>query len=278
MLQIREVPIGGGLRIRLHEAGRGPAVVMVHGAGAGASGAVHFRANIDAFVAAGRRVVIPDLLGFGDSSKPLGQPYTLARFTDTLAQALEAAAIGPADFFGNSLGGAVAIDMATRHPGRVRRAVLLAPGAMESGATYFALPGVKDMLGILAGGLSEEAMGRYLSLMVEDRELITPDLVRARLDFARRQPAEVLASLSLPDLTDRLPELRLPLLVVWGGADRICPVSGALKFAQCCPDATVVIHSGTGHWPMLERADRVNEDALRFLADPAPDGSPPTGG
>jgi len=270
MLEIREVTIEGGLRIRLHEAGRGPAVIMVHGAGAGAGGAVHFRANVDAFVAAGRRVIVPDLIGYGDSSKPLGQPYTLARFTDTLAQALEAAAIGRADFFGNSLGGAVAIDMATRHADRVRRAVLLAPGAMESGAIYFAQPGVKDMLSILAGGLSEETMGRYLSLMVEDRELITPDLIRARLELAQRQPPEVLTSLSLPDLTERLPGLHLPLLVVWGGADRICPVSGALKFAQSCPNATVVIHSGTGHWPMLERAEAVNRDALAFLADQPP--------
>lgn len=266
MLRVRDVPIAGGLRIRLHEGGSGPAVVMVHGAGAGASGAVHFRANIDAFIAAGRRVVVPDLLGFGDSSKPVGQPYTLDRFTDTLAEALEAAAVGQADFFGNSLGGAVTIDMATRHPDRVRRAVLLAPGAMESGATYFALPGVKAMLGMFAGGLSEEAMGRYLSLMVVDKSLVTADLVTARLDFARRQPPEVLSSLSLPDLTERLPQLTLPTLVVWGGADPICPMSGALKFAQACPDATVVIYPGTGHWPMFERAGKVNRDALAFLA------------
>ena len=55
--------VSGGYRIHLQEAGDGPALVFLHGSGPGASGGSNFRQNIDAFVAAGYRVILPDLIG-----------------------------------------------------------------------------------------------------------------------------------------------------------------------------------------------------------------------
>lgn len=61
--------VAGGYDIHLKEAGSGPAVVFLHGGGRGTSGASNFRLNIDAFVAAGYPVILPDLIGYGASSK-----------------------------------------------------------------------------------------------------------------------------------------------------------------------------------------------------------------
>ena len=80
--------VAGGYDIHLKEAGSGPAVVFIHGSGPGASGSSNFRRNIDAFVDAGFRVILPDLIGYGASSKPEGIDYTLELFTDTLYDAL----------------------------------------------------------------------------------------------------------------------------------------------------------------------------------------------
>ena len=75
--------VAGGYDIHIAEAGSGPAVVFLHGSGPGASGASNFRQNIDAFVDSGFRVILPDLIGYGASSKPEGLDYTLQLFTDT---------------------------------------------------------------------------------------------------------------------------------------------------------------------------------------------------
>ena len=263
------VPNTGGGSIRIAEAGDGPPLVLLHGAGLGASGLVHYHANIPAFVAAGFRVIVPDLLGFGASSKPIdAQGYPLVRFTDTLAAALDAHGVGQAAFFGNSLGGAVAIDMALRYPDKVSRAVLLAPGAMESRETYFAQPTVKAMAGVSADNVDAASMRTMLESFVTDPVTVTEHVVTARVAAAKAQPREVMSSLILPDLTPRLSELDLPLLVIWGASDGICPVSGALKFAQSGANTTIIIYPQVGHWPMTERAIEVNRATLDFLLRP----------
>lgn len=260
-----DVAIGDGQHIRFHEAGDGPPVVMVHGAGLGASGAVHFRSNIDAFVSAGHRVIVPDLLGYGGSSKPVTGGYPLERFSNTLADALAALGVHRAAFFGNSLGGAITIDLALRRPDLVSRAILLAPGALEDRATYGALPGVQKMSSIIANGVNAVSMRALLESFVTDPAVITDEVVDARVQAAKSQPAEVTATMVLPNLTPVLGSLTLPMLVIWGVADPICPASGALKFATACPHATVIVYPDVGHWPMAERPDQVNPSALEFL-------------
>jgi len=75
--------VTGGYDIHIQEKGSGPTVVFIHGSGPGASGGSNFRENIDAFVEAGYRVILPDLIGYGASSKPEGIDYTRQLFTDT---------------------------------------------------------------------------------------------------------------------------------------------------------------------------------------------------
>ncbi|MGG6497171.1 UNVERIFIED_CONTAM: 3-oxoacyl-ACP reductase, partial [Bacteroidetes bacterium 56_B9] len=70
--------VAGGYEISIGETGSGPAVVFIHGSGPGASGYSNFKQNIAAFVDAGYRVLLPDMIGYGDSSKPEGIDYTLA--------------------------------------------------------------------------------------------------------------------------------------------------------------------------------------------------------
>ena len=105
-----------GYDIHIKEKGSGAAVVFIHGSGPGASGASNFRQNIDAFVDAGYRVILPDLIGYGQSSKPEGIDYSLQLFTDTLYGALRQHGVDSAALVGNSLGGGVALQMTLDHP------------------------------------------------------------------------------------------------------------------------------------------------------------------
>ena len=104
-LTVATYRVAGGYDIQVAEAGVGPVVVFIHGSGPGASGASNFRDNWPAYVKAGFRVILPDMIGYGASSKPEGIDYTLQLFTDTLYEALRAHGVERAALIGNSLGG-----------------------------------------------------------------------------------------------------------------------------------------------------------------------------
>src|SRR5436190_7414676 len=129
MTEFREATyrVAGDHDIHLKETGSGPAVVFLHGSGPGASGLSNFRQNIDAFVAAGYRVILPDLIGYGASSKPEGLDYSLQLFTDTTYDALRQHGIEQAILVGNSLGGGIALQMTLDHPEFADKLVLMAP-------------------------------------------------------------------------------------------------------------------------------------------------------
>jgi pimeloyl-ACP methyl ester carboxylesterase len=112
-----------GSRIRWVEiAGVEPTLVFVHGLGA--SSAPYFAPVAAHPALAGRRSLMIDMLGFGISDRPTGLAYTLEEHADALAVALEQAAVGAADIVAHSMGGAVAITLAARHPHLVGRLVL----------------------------------------------------------------------------------------------------------------------------------------------------------
>lgn len=255
-----------GYDIALHETGDGPCVLFIHGSGPGASGPSNFRCNIQAFAEAGFRVLAPDLIGYGQSSKPAGIDYTLDLFADTLLEALRAAGISRAHIVGNSLGGAVALRLALEHPALVDRLILMAPGGIESRETYFAMPGIARMVGdFTAPDFSLAGMRALVTNLVYDPAVVTDALVAERYAVARAQPRDVLARMRVPDLSPRLGELAMPVLGFWGMEDGFCPASGAAKFLAACPDARFVTFSRVGHWVMVERAREFNAISLDFL-------------
>ena len=87
----------------------GSAVVFVHSSGPGASGHSNFKGNIQHLVDAGFRVVVPDLPGFGYSSKPVDRDYTTDFFRAALVGLISALNINQCALIGNSLGGAISI-------------------------------------------------------------------------------------------------------------------------------------------------------------------------
>ena len=260
--------VAGDYDIRLAEAGSGPVVVFLHGSGPGASGASNFRDNWQAFVAAGYRVILPDLIGYGASSKPEGIDYTLQLFADTVFEALQAHGVTQASLVGNSLGGGIALQIALDHPGFAQSFVLMAPGCIEDQPEYFKMPGIARMVSNFGGpdfNLDEQ---RRLV-----RNLVHPDfadripdaLVQERFAVARTQPKDVLMRMRTPNLAPRLGELSQPMLVMWGLQDDFCPESGARHFLSAGCDVRTMTFNQVGHWVQVERAAEFNTHAIAFL-------------
>lgn len=261
--------VAGDYEIHLAETGSGPAVVFIHGSGPGASGASNFRQNIRAFVDAGFRVILPDMIGYGASTKPDGIDYTLQLFTDTLYEALCAHGVEKAHLVGNSLGGGVAIQMALDHPEFADKLILMAPGCVEEQASYFTMPGIAKMVsGFGSPDFNLEEQKRLISNLVHpDFVSKIPDaLVAERFAVARTQPKDVLARMRTPNLGPRLGELASPIFVMWGLNDEFCPESGARHFLGQCANVRVATFGRTGHWVQVERAAEFNSYSLDFLA------------
>lgn len=270
MATLREAThrVAGGYDIHVKEAGSGPAVVFIHGSGPGASGASNFRENVDAFVEAGYRVILPDLIGYGASSKPEGLDYTLALFTDTLYEALTLHGIEQAVLVGNSLGGGIAIQMTLDHPEFASRLVLMAPGCVAEREAYFVMPGIAKMVSNFGGpdfDLAEQK--RLVSNLVHPDFVsnIPDDLVAERFAVARTQPKDVLVRMRTPDLSPRLGELRQPVFVLWGLNDDFCPEAHSRLFLERCPDVRAITFGRTGHWVQVERAAEFNRYSIDFL-------------
>lgn len=260
--------VSGDYEIHLAEAGQGPAVVFIHGSGPGASGASNFRQNIDAFVAAGFRVILPDMIGYGASSKPEGVDYPLQLFTDTLYEALIAHGIERAHLVGNSLGGGVAIQMTLDHPEFSEKLLLMAPGCVAEQASYFTMPGISKMVSNFGGpDFNLDEQRRLVSNLVHpDFASKIPDqLVAERFAVARTQPKDVLVRMKTPNLGLRLGELDKPIMVMWGLNDEFCPESHARLFLDACSDVRCMTFGRTGHWVQVERAAEFNAYGVDFL-------------
>ncbi len=261
----------GNLELHYHDhaaagGGNGRVVVFVHGSGPGASGYSNFKLNVPTFVEAGYRVVVPDLPGFGYSSKPTDIDYTTDFFVAQLVGLLDTLSIDRCTLVGNSLGGAISIRIALDHPARVEKLVLMAPGGVEELETYLAMPAMARMIeNFVAGALDRDGLRRVLETLVFDPVHVTDELVDERYAILQQQPPEVLSRMSIPNMEAELSDIRCPVLAFWGIDDELLPASGARKIMRACRPCRLVEVAQCGHWVMVEHARMFDATCLDFL-------------
>lgn len=263
--------------IHVVEAGAGPPVLMLHGGGPGASGAANFVRNIPA-LAAHFRLIIPDLPGYGRSSKGLDRKDPFGDLADAMLGLLDALDIDSAHAVGNSLGGACALRMALDRPTRVGRLVLMGPGGVD---TTRSLPtaGLRRLLDYYGGeGPTREKLAAFLrGDLVFDGSSLPDALIDAR--YKASLDPEIVANpplvrpTGLPkfraiDFTrdPRLAGLETPTLLLWGIEDRVNRVSGGRSLQRRMPNCDLYLFSRTGHWVQWERAEEFNAATICFLS------------
>jgi len=269
-----------GKDIFVTETGHGPAVVLLHGGGPGASGASNFARNIEA-LAHNYRVVVPDLPGYGRSAKGVDAHDPFGYLADTIRGLLDVLEIGSAHLVGNSYGGACALRLALDTPERVDRMVLMGPGGIGT-TRALPTPGLQHLFGYYGGsGPSREKLERFIREdLVYDGAAVPDEVIDVRylssIDPAvvasppLRRPSGPLALRTLwrMDFTrdSRLASLQTPTLVIWGAADKVNRPSGGVTLAKAMPNCDLLVVAKTGHWVQWERADLFNSTLATFLA------------
>ncbi|WP_320669433.1 alpha/beta fold hydrolase [Patulibacter defluvii] len=243
----------------------GPAVVLLHAIG---SDRRLWDGCLAPLTAAGLRVVAVDLRGHGRSPVPPG-PYAFGDLAGDVLALLDALAVARASVAGVSLGGAVALDLALRAPGRIDRVAACCTGARIYGPTvWHERAAIVSEQGI--DPLTEGALDRWVTAAFRSTE---PERAATLLATLRATPAAgyagCAAALADLDLRPALGRLSAPTLIVAGAEDVATPpASHAEPLAAAIPGARLEVVPGTAHLAPFERPDLVGPLLAGFLTDP----------
>jgi 2-hydroxymuconate-semialdehyde hydrolase len=252
------------------EGAAAPPALLLHGSGPGVTAIANWRAVIPS-LAADRRVIAPDQLGFGGTATGERRTYGRTAWTDHALALLDTLGIGTVDVVGNSMGGAIGLSIATARPELVRRLVL-----MGSVGVAMALPPGLDTVWAYTPGIDQ--MRQVIALFAHNRDLVTDELVELRYRASIDPPVRDSWAAMFPEPRQRwlddlalsgaeLAAIRSPVLMVHGRDDRVVPWrSSSAQLVDLLGDARLHVLSGCGHWTMIERTADFLAVVQPFLA------------
>jgi pimeloyl-ACP methyl ester carboxylesterase len=237
-------------------------------------------------LAARHTVVAPDLLGHGQSAKPRGD-YSMGAFASGIRDLALSLELGPATVVGHSLGGGVAMQFAYQFPEWTARLALVSSGGLGRRVHGFlraaTLPGSELVIPLLAGRQvlsAGRAVGRALGwaglklgndaveMARGHASLGDPD---SRAAFVHTLRASIDVTGQRVQATDRLYLAEeLPLLIVWGGRDRIIPADHGRRAHELVPGSRFEYFESAGHFPHLDEPARFTATLEDWIASTEP--------
>ncbi|WP_299725652.1 alpha/beta hydrolase [uncultured Endozoicomonas sp.] len=258
--------LDNGITLHYLDEGHGETIIWLHGSGPGASGYSNFKGNFPSFIEAGYRNIILDLPGFGRSDKPDDIQYNLDFFVETLNLFITQLELTNCILLGNSLGGAIALGQALKHPGTVSKLLLMAPGGVEERETYFQMEGIRRMVEVYQSGpMGVNEMRQVMQLQLFDSSQLSDELLEERAAVAKTQPANLFSTMMVPNMTERLHELDCPILGFWGTNDLFNPPEGMFKFLHNAKECRFLMLNQCGHWVQVEHENLFNRTCIDFL-------------
>lgn len=265
-LQARNASIEG-LDWEYLDGGAGEPLLLIHGFGADKDNFT----RVAGLLTPQYRVVIPDLPGYGGSSKPADADYGILAQVERLRGFARRLELGKVHLGGSSMGGYIAAAWAAKYPDEVATLWLLAPAATRVAVGESELGRIYRDTGanpLLAQNAEEHARVRAF---VMSRPPFLPYSVKHVL--AERAAANYPLHLKIftelakgPTLETWAPRIDTPALIVWGDQDRALSPKGAEATRALMPNGRVIMMAGVGHLPMLEDVARSAQDYLAFRA------------
>ncbi len=255
----------GDFDVAYLEGGQGPTALLIHGFGGDKEHWTRFARQLtDSY-----HVIAVDLPGFGESSRIEGLSYAPKEQAARLDQFRAVLGLKKMHVLGNSMGGMIAGAYTRQYPDNVLSLILINSAGIRS-------PEPSELSRELAAGRnplvveSREDMDRLLDFSFYKRPFI-PDMVVDRLyensaprrEWNRRIFKEIEAANTVVE--DALPEISVPVLVLWGDKDRVLNVSATRTVQRVKPDAEIKILTDCGHAPMIERVDETAAIVLEFF-------------
>ena len=260
----------GGIRVNYHDHGSGFPLLMIHGSGPGVSAWANWRLVIPE-LAKQRRVLAPDMVGFGFTERPAGMVYSMDNWVKQAVDFIDALGLEKVDLVGNSFGGALSLALTIRHPERVRRLVLM--GA--AGVSFPITPALDAVWGYEP---SFENMRRIMDVFAYDRGLVNDELAQLRYEasirpgfhesYAQMFPAprqRWVDALASPE--QDIARIEHETLIIHGRDDKVIPLENSLRMSQLISRSQLHVFGRCGHWTQIEHASRFALLVSDFLAE-----------
>ncbi|WP_114968212.1 alpha/beta fold hydrolase [Rhodoferax ferrireducens] len=264
----------GAFYSNVHDLGHGFPVLLLHGSGPGVSAWANWRLLLPV-LAQTRRVVAPDLLGFGYTDRPADPTdnthYRMDQWVQQAVDLLDTLGIEQTDLVGNSFGGALALALAIKHPQRVRRLVLMG----SVGVPFVITPGLDAVWGYTP---SISRMRELLDIFAFDRTLVTDELAQLRYQASIQRGFQESFAAMFPAPRQRwvdamasseadIRALPHETLIVHGREDQVIPLSTSLTLTQWITRAQLHVFGQCGHWTQIEHAARFARLVENFFAE-----------
>ncbi|MCP4578151.1 MAG: alpha/beta hydrolase [Deltaproteobacteria bacterium] len=225
--------------------------------------------------AKGYHVWALDMKGFGWSDKPRNDDYSPEQLMAEVNAWMDKIGLRKVVFVGNSLGGAIAWNMALAHPDKVKKLVLIdAAGFMRDIPFSVRLAGLPG-----AGGIARFFFGRWViedtfKQVYFDPTAVTKEQVDAYYDRMRTENAlgamaavgRSVSTISNEEYALRIPEIQVDTLIIWGRDDAWIPLEDGFKFKEALPNATLEVIPFCGHVPQEEKPEETARLIAAFLS------------
>ncbi len=259
------------LKIYYEEYGAGTPLLLVMGLGATVLG---WSLPQVKRLATKHRVILFDNRGAGQTDKPRG-PYTMPQLAADAVGLLDALSIDRAHVFGVSMGGMIVQHIALDYPQRVRSLILGCTGAGGKHVVRTPPDSLKVLTAETTGDRAEDIRRGWQIMytpefIAENRDLLEEKLRRelAYPEQPRYAFEAQMAAIAVSHNTfDRLPELKMPVLIQVGEKDILIPPENADILAGQIKHAKVIRYPNAGHGYFLETGFRAADDVLAFLEE-----------
>lgn len=263
-----------GMSVHLRDQGRRDdpePILLLHGT----SASLHTWEGWVKELARQRRVISLDLPGFGLTGPFPDGDYRVEHYTQFLLAMLDHLRVNRVVLVGNSFGGQLAWRFALAHPERSARLVLVDaagyPRNAESVPIGFRLAGIPALAPLMSRLLPRSMIESSVRNVYGDPDKVDDGLVERYYQLTlragnRQALRQRFAQAPSGELHERIGELELPTLIIWGGRDRLIPVSNAERFAADIEGSQLVLFEALGHVPQEEEPQRTVAVLISFLA------------
>lgn len=257
-----------GIRTHYFDEGRGPAVILLHGGGAGADAYCNWRAIIPVLARQFRTIAV-DMVGFGktDAPDPAKFEFSQAARVKHLGDFMRAVKLPSASLIGNSMGGATALGLAAEAPSIVDKLILMGSAGLNTEITA-------DLLPVINYDFTREGMVALIRALTDKAYIIDDSLVDYRFSHSiepenRRAYGAIMQWIRTAGGLFYTPEVishvTCPTLVVSGKNDKVVPLANAYRFLELIGRSWGYIIPDCGHWAMIEQPDDFSHAAINFL-------------
>ncbi len=255
-----------GMMVHYRDEGAGFPLLLLHGA----PSSLHTFDRLAADLSRQYRVIRLDLPGFGLTGPNAGGDYSLQWYLQFLESFLNELHVDACYAAGNSLGGRLAAELA--HAGRVTKLVLISASGYPMSEE--GLPAVKMARIPLLRPIVRNVTPRFFIAMNlrqaygADQHIPEETVDRyyeLLLRAGNRDTFIAMSNRTPEDISDHIKTLKIPTLILWGGADSIIPPSYADRFNRDIPGSSLIVYPGIGHLPQEVIPERIAADMRAFL-------------